>query len=125
MAYWLAYAIFSLYIPLAKNSTRVVTLTNNNPETKYLWRGGGFIFGSTLRMSQIYGRERNEVGRKISESRIAMSMSSCKRNTEGRSVRILLHPIVNTHTGSETSCVGGSMRLFLDAPRTGGGRGKS
>ena len=31
----LAYAIFSEYIPLAKNNTRVVTETESNPRVKY------------------------------------------------------------------------------------------
>jgi hypothetical protein len=30
-----AYAIFSEYIPLAKNKTRVVTETESNPRVKY------------------------------------------------------------------------------------------
>jgi hypothetical protein len=32
-----AYAIFSEYIPLAKNKTRVVTETESNPRVKYGW----------------------------------------------------------------------------------------
>jgi hypothetical protein len=36
-AHRLAYAIFSVYIPLAKKRTRVVTDTKRRPDAKYGW----------------------------------------------------------------------------------------
>jgi hypothetical protein len=70
-----------VYIPLTKNKMSVVTLTNNNPEAKYGWSGGGSVSGRTRRKSHRYGNDRKVVWRKTSESRNTIIASNCNKNT--------------------------------------------
>jgi hypothetical protein len=81
----LAYAIFSEYIPLAKNNTSVVTDTNNKPDAKYgcnsTWISSAYISGKALCNTILYGIDRNEVCSRTSDSKKAMAIKSWARNT--------------------------------------------
>lgn len=128
----LAYAIFSEYIPLAKNRTRVVTLTNKSPLAQYgcntISTSGPYTSGNVRRRTHLYGTARKEDwgGRKTSANKNAMTSNNCARNTaiQGSEVNAGQDKWTR-YIDSGISCVEDWLRWSLDVPQTVISRGKS